>query len=37
MSYEELDTRQRRVYEGIFGGSDPPGASQWTNAARDRR
>src|SRR4051794_36506925 len=37
MSYEELDDTAATVYEGISGGSGPPGAHQRANAARDRR
>src|SRR4051794_18121635 len=36
MSDEELDDTAATVYEGICGGSGPPGANQWANAARDR-
>jgi len=37
MSYEELDDPTATVYEGISGGSGPPGADQRGHAARDRR
>jgi integrase len=37
MSYEELDDTATTVYEGICGRSDPPGADQRADAARDRR
>jgi transposase InsO family protein len=37
MSYEELDDPTATVYEGISGGSGPPGADQRAHAARDRR
>src|SRR4051794_37535845 len=36
MSDEELDDTAATVYEGVCGGSGPPGANQWANAARDR-
>ena len=36
MSYEELDDTAATIYEGIQGGSGPPGADQRANAARDR-
>jgi hypothetical protein len=34
---EELDDTATTVYEGVYGGSRPPGANQRANAARDRR
>jgi hypothetical protein len=37
MSNEELEDAATTVYEGIFGGSGPPGSDQRANATRDRR